>query len=49
MIIRAPWLAGSVGRRSDALAEIVDLYKTLAELAGVPLPIDNSHPVMGNR
>ena len=47
MIIRAPWLEGSVGRRSDALAEVVDLYKTLADLTGVPLPTDNSHPVMG--
>ena len=47
-VIRAPWLKTSVGRRSDALAEIVDLYKTLSELAGIPVPTDNSHPVMGH-
>ena len=47
-IIRAPFLATSVGRRSDALAEVVDLYKTLSELAGIPLPTDNSAAVQGN-
>ena len=38
LIIRAPWLAASVGRRTDALVELSDLYPTIMELAGVPLP-----------
>eukprot|EP00656_Telonema_subtile_P001035 TRINITY_DN10496_c0_g1_i1.p1 TRINITY_DN10496_c0_g1~~TRINITY_DN10496_c0_g1_i1.p1 ORF type:complete len:530 (+),score=91.34 TRINITY_DN10496_c0_g1_i1:188-1777(+) len=37
MIIRAPWLKEAPSR-SSALAELVDLAPTLAELAGVPLP-----------
>jgi iduronate 2-sulfatase len=38
LIIRAPWVSGSAGRRTDALAELSDLYPTLMHLAGVPLP-----------
>ena len=38
LIIRAPWLAGSAGRRADALVELSDLFPTMSELAGVPLP-----------
>ena len=38
LIIRAPWLAGSAGRRTDALVELSDLYPTMMALAGVPLP-----------
>ena len=38
-IVRAPWLgAAAAGRRSDALAEAVDVYRTLSELAGLPVP-----------
>ena len=33
LIISAPWLTASKGRRSMALAEAVDLYPTLSELA----------------
>lgn len=47
LIIRAPWLQAAVGRRSDAPAELVDLYKTLAEIAGIPVPEDNTHKVVG--
>jgi iduronate 2-sulfatase len=46
-IVRAPWLATSVGRKSNALVEIVDLYTTLSDLAGVPLPTTDSRPVQG--
>ena len=38
LIIRAPWLPGSVGLRTSALSELSDLFPTMAELAGVPLP-----------
>lgn len=38
LIIRAPWLPGSVGAKSSVLAEMVDLFPTLAALAGLPDP-----------
>jgi len=38
MIVRAPWKAKSVGKVSRVLAEAVDLYPTLAALAGLPDP-----------
>jgi iduronate 2-sulfatase len=38
LIIRAPWKLHSVGRRTDVLAELVDLYPTLSALAGLPDP-----------
>lgn len=47
-LIKVPWLAQSVGLRSEALVEVIDLYKTLSELAGIPLPQTDSHPVQGN-
>ena len=46
-IIRAPWLPAAVGRVSNDLAEIIDLYKTLDELAGIPLPAHDSKAVQG--
>ncbi|MEW4527262.1 sulfatase [Maioricimonas sp. JC845] len=36
LIIRAPGIKG--GRRTDAMTETIDLYPTLCELAGLPLP-----------
>ena len=40
MMIRAPWLPESRGRRSDALVELVDMYRTQADLAGITVPAD---------
>jgi iduronate 2-sulfatase len=37
-IIRAPHIAHSVGKESAVLAEMVDVYPTLAALAGLPDP-----------
>ncbi|QDU38036.1 Arylsulfatase [Maioricimonas rarisocia] len=36
LIVRAPGIAG--GGRTEALTETIDLYPTLCELAGLPLP-----------
>jgi iduronate 2-sulfatase len=47
MIVRAPFLSAAVGRRSDALAEAVDLFRTVSQLAGIPIPTDNSEEVQG--
>ena len=38
LIVRAPWLPASRGQQSFTLAEAVDLYRTCAELAGLPAP-----------
>jgi iduronate 2-sulfatase len=38
MIFRAPWIAASVNVKTAALAEAVDLYPTLSDLAGLILP-----------
>lgn len=38
LIIRDPLLPQSHGQMSSALVELVDVYPTLCELAGVPLP-----------
>jgi arylsulfatase A-like enzyme len=37
LLLSAPWL-GTAGAKSRALVEFVDIYPTLADLAGVPLP-----------
>ena len=38
LIIRAPWLPASAGRRSSTLAELVDVYPTTIDLAGAQGP-----------
>eukprot|EP00927_Polykrikos_kofoidii_P074488 TRINITY_DN7048_c0_g1_i1.p1 TRINITY_DN7048_c0_g1~~TRINITY_DN7048_c0_g1_i1.p1 ORF type:complete len:948 (+),score=126.41 TRINITY_DN7048_c0_g1_i1:68-2911(+) len=34
LIIRAPWKVASIGRRTTVITELLDVYKTLVELAG---------------
>ena len=36
LIIRAPWLSSSIGLRTGAMAELVDLYPTAVALSGLP-------------
>eukprot|EP00051_Salpingoeca_urceolata_P007397 m.97450 g.97450 ORF g.97450 m.97450 type:complete len:530 (-) comp15222_c0_seq5:52-1641(-) len=38
LIMRCPWKKNAVGVKTSALAEIVDMYQTLADLAGLPQP-----------
>jgi len=47
LIIRAPWMKRSVGRTTFVLAEAVDLYATLAELAGLPPPRTGGEDING--
>eukprot|EP00045_Choanoeca_perplexa_P010749 m.111209 g.111209 ORF g.111209 m.111209 type:complete len:643 (+) comp15379_c0_seq1:1244-3172(+) len=42
LIIRAPFMTNSTGKTTAALAELVDLYPTLSDLAGLSLP-DKDH------
>eukprot|EP01079_Euglenida_sp_SAG-EU17-18_P009087 gene9087-1633_t len=47
LVIRTPWVAQSVGRRVRSFVELVDIYQTVADLAGVPLPSSDSVPFDG--
>jgi iduronate 2-sulfatase len=40
LIIRVPWIKASVGKRTKAFAELVDIYQTVSEVMGLPLPKD---------
>jgi hypothetical protein len=47
LMIRVPWMAqSSAGKRSRALVELVDIYKTVSEAMGLPLPND-THAIDG--
>ena len=47
LIIRAPWKMHSIGKRTNVLAELVDLYPTLSSLAGLPDPRSAGEMVNG--
>ena len=38
LIMRAPFIKTSVGKKAEIFAELVDMYPTVAELAGTPAP-----------
>ena len=40
LIIRVPWMAASLGKRTKAFAELVDIYQTVSEVMGLGLPRD---------
>ena len=39
LIIHAPWLPHSAGKRTNALVELVDLLPTLSDLVGLPVRV----------
>lgn len=47
LIFRAPWIEASRGAKTKALSELVDLYPTLAELAGIGLPAGDEGAHLG--
>ena len=47
LIIRAPWLGAMVGKRSQQIVELVDIYRTVLDLAGVPEPASETYPIEG--
>jgi arylsulfatase A-like enzyme len=40
LIIRVPWIMASLGKRTKAFAELVDIYQTVSEVMGLGLPND---------
>lgn len=51
LMVRAPMFPGSAGKRVSAMVEIVDVYPTLVELAGLP-PLDptiKGEPALGGQ
>jgi hypothetical protein len=47
LVIRAPWLKAMVGKRSQHLVELVDIYRTVLDLAGAPEPTSDTIPIEG--
>ena len=43
LIMRVPWIEGaSSGKRTKALAELVDVYQTVCDVMGVPALLNKS-------
>lgn len=38
LFVRTPWLPGTANRTLDTLVELVDVYPSVSELAGIDLP-----------
>ena len=38
LLVSVPWVTQTHGQRSNALVEAVDLFPTLADIAGIPVP-----------
>lgn len=49
LMVRAPHLEGSHGKMSSSLVEFVDLFPSLVELAGLPLPFPGQEPLLQGR
>jgi arylsulfatase A-like enzyme len=47
LIMRVPWMKASLGQRTAAIVELVDVYATLCDLMAVPLPSHDTYPVEG--
>lgn len=45
LIMRVPWLTASLGKRTAAIVELVDIYVTLCDLMDVPLPQHDTCPL----
>eukprot|EP00039_Didymoeca_costata_P011243 m.157145 g.157145 ORF g.157145 m.157145 type:complete len:576 (+) comp15110_c0_seq1:1469-3196(+) len=45
-ILRVPWIKSSIGQRTMAFAELVDIYPTLVELSGLP-PVPSTQRIEG--
>jgi arylsulfatase A-like enzyme len=39
LFVRVPWKPETMGKRTSALVELIDMYPSLAELAGVPVDL----------
>ena len=46
LLVRAPWIKESIGRKTEAMAELIDAFPTLVELAGLP-PVPASEGIDG--
>ena len=47
LFIRAPWIKQSIGLRAPNLAELVDLFPTISQLAGLKLPFGEGGARLG--
>lgn len=47
LLMRVPWIKTAQGKKTMALAELVDLYPTLADLANVPMPTGAAAQYLG--